>query len=1279
VSRPEDDVQFRRHAGTVLWPTTPDVLTDSTKCPACFTPLTALSCRNCGLNLAHPAAHELASLSRSASAALSERVEVIGRIRYETASGATDARPTVADVAGTAPAVDSPMPASAQVVAPRPAEPSPLATQPDNADARFASPPSSELHTPVAPRRSGVQVALLIAGVSLLSIFAIYFLVYAFINYGIVWRSVIIAAITVTAFVSASLLRRKALVASAEGLAVFAVVLIYLDAYALRANDFFGLATADAATYWGATITIASLGFILWHRVAGMRAASLACWAGLALGVGFLVWGLGDGVEPFARAFIALAAAATVGLAQALVPKPLFAGTVFTGTVERMLVLSSTSVALAAAFLWSWAVEPLSDFGGTIALTVVAVIAFAHAAVAAAAPGTTPAVRVFGYAFATVGGVAAAAAASATAVRVSAADSGFATFVPAVSAAAVAVLLEVAFHRLPAERLRRSSFYAAWGAAAVLGLAVLVPLSDAASPIAFGLLHSLTDPLAETFGSGLAAVEPTSDLAVLALASVVALAAALWLLTGALHRRGAVIAWGGSVVLVLAAAQLPVLWMSLAAWLLIAAVAYVLLVKRRDLGPTYRACLASVLVVGATLMYLLGWGSLGTWAATTLATIVVLLAARRLVRTSASRATLLGAAVLAFLIGVVAAAHHLVLPATPPTTIAVLNAASLSAIVAPLLLALSAIGYKRVVTSIDRRTIFWISGLASAAAALVTLNIVTELASYDQPVLLLPQPVSSLVASILILGTLLLWVGLSVNAGLRLERGAASIALGPAILWVVDSFARMLDLPSFAQSVVPVTAALLAAAGSITLILLRPHGTPRWAREAGIALVGVPAVAMAVATEAESGWLVLLIGAVAVLLIAVSPDGLFASSSSRRHLGWVALALATAGLWWRLSSGRVEALEPYVLPLAGALLAIAALIHRAAMKAGTPGGNKAAPVVALSGLMIAILPLAANSLTGDPIRAYTLFGVSAVLLVAGSHVIRPRARPYLDAIAAAGLAGVLVTAGGRALLAPVRDLVPDAWLAAVLAVLVVAAVGQIRQRNDSTDRRREILSQVLVGTGIVLLSGIEAQGFSDAGLGAVRAIATVALLSALHVIAFVVHSPPFTRAISYLAVVFAAAAAGMGAVTGALDPIELGTAPIAIALLATGGIRLSTEPELRSWRALAPGLVVLLVPSLLVTIGEPELWRLVGLGVVSVTVLIVGAVRRLQAPFILGLGISLIHGFATFAPQIRAVYESQEWWLWAGLAGIVLVLLAIRYEKRIQDLRNAVGRIAALR
>ena len=61
--------------------------------------------------------------------------------------------------------------------------------------------------------------------------------------------------------------------------------------------------------------------------------------------------------------------------------------------------------------------------------------------------------------------------------------------------------------------------------------------------------------------------------------------------------------------------------------------------------------------------------------------------------------------------------------------------------------------------------------------------------------------------------------------------------------------------------------------------------------------MGVIAVVASTAVRSEYTWLVLVFAGIATLLISMSKDGLFTSTSLRKHLGWVALGLATFGLW----------------------------------------------------------------------------------------------------------------------------------------------------------------------------------------------------------------------------------------------------------------------------------------------------------------------------------------------------------------------------------------------
>lgn len=209
---------------------------------------------------------ELYDRSVAAARTLDERLAIIGKMRYDAAR----AQSSVPAAEPAAPVISEPVVSIREPAAVLPA-----------ASAGAAS----------APRRSSVQVTLLIVGVSLLSVAAIFFLVYAFINFGVVWRSVIIGAITIAAIAGASLLRRRALTATAEGIAAFGVVLVYLDVWAIRANNLFGTASTDATLYWGTALLLAAVGFIVWHRMSSLRTASIVGFTTFAPAVGVLVSG----------------------------------------------------------------------------------------------------------------------------------------------------------------------------------------------------------------------------------------------------------------------------------------------------------------------------------------------------------------------------------------------------------------------------------------------------------------------------------------------------------------------------------------------------------------------------------------------------------------------------------------------------------------------------------------------------------------------------------------------------------------------------------------------------------------------------------------------------------------------------------------------------------------------------------------------------------------------------------------------------------------------------
>jgi len=169
------------------------------------------------------------------------------------------------------------------------------------------------------------------------------------------------------------------------------------------------------------------------------------------------------------------------------------------------------------------------------------------------------------------------------------------------------------------------------------------------------------------------------------------------------------------------------------------------------------------------------------------------------------------------------------------------------------------------------------------------------------------------------------------------------------------------------------------------------------------------------------------------------------------------------------------------------------------------------------------------------------------------------------------------------------------------------------------------------------------------------------------------------RVVGGISLALAAVMAIAGAVSGALDPFEWGTVILASALLVVGAVLLRRHPVAGSWPWIAPGLLVLLIPSLIATFVDPPVWRLVALGVVCVAAIVLGAVLKMQAPLLIGSIVVLIHAIRTFSPQLVAVYQLTEWWVWAVIGGAIIIFVAVTFERRVLDLKSVGGRIAALR
>jgi hypothetical protein len=1281
---------FTASAGRVLFPNSAAVLNDTTICPACFTPLASSVCGECDLDLTHPASTELAAISSSAAACLDRRVELIGQIRFETA--AASAR------------------RAAYVVTPAHPLTSPAESPAESVPAIPATPPSSHTPgTPPAPARSGrssVQILLLVTGVALLSAYGIYAVATG--QLGVIALSLVVAALTAATYVLASFLHRRGLRSTAEGIAVLAVVLTYLCALAARANNLFEFAEPTTSVFWGWTLLITSVLFVVWSRFSHLRAPGLVGFSAVGIGAGVLVNGLATGLEDLTRAYVAFLTVVVVGLVQAIAERSLLRPQLQASRVpERILVIVPAAVSSLCVFVLAFLVAPDNRFAAAVALVVLGCVALLHIGVALRASDvSSPSHRAVSIGIAITAGAGAAISFGITGFALASrlGSSAAAEFWPAVLAAVVLLGADVLRRRArrtpPKSAVRSTTLSALWSAAVTAlfcvalpaGTAmvlVLIPVTAGLEALSVALPGAVSTFGVQSYSLGTVSTANTQDYpyaAVGTFAVITALAALVWTLTGVVAARRVALGWMLGATAIVAVPLLERTWLLSAGWFAIAAASvalFIILTKKSPSPPTLsvRILALSTVLVATLLAYIVSWATPSTWWWGSLVAIALLLLARRIVAPNHGpvRAGLLGAATVVALLAVGSIGRQIGAdPSISP--LQSLDWLRFTAILATAVVIVSGAVRAGWFAASDRRTLFWV---ATPVAALTALAPVIGLPSRTTlPVL--AEPVTGLLLALALVAALLVWIGVRATAPFRIERLAASVALAPAVSWSVFQFSRLLQLPTSADVLTPITAALLVSAGALALSTRRTSSIPRWAREAGIALVALPTVLVAIASPGEFTWLVLLLGGISALLLAVSADGLLASVSPRRHLGWVALLLATAGLWWRLADSDVAALEPYVLPLSGVLLVLAFLLARSANRrtASEPG---VAPYIALAALLVAILPLGATAATGSLVRPITVGLISAALLLVGTLTTGSRVlRPYLDVAAAAGVAGVLTVSIGRAAVLTDQSSgtsgpALDAWLGAAFIVLVIAAFGLTRTRTDLPARVRVGAAQIVGAAALTLLLVVEVANFASTGLGVVRALAVLLLFCAVHVIAVAANTAPLTSRVGWLALVYAVVAAVAGLVVADIDPLEIATVPVALALLATGIIHLDRTPAARSWPTLGPGTLVLLLPSLFVTLDDRPLWRLVALGVVAVVVMIVGAVRRLQAPFLIGAAVTLIHVLGTFSSEIRAVYESAHWLLWAGIGGAILIVLAARYEQRVQNLKSIVLRVTALR
>jgi hypothetical protein len=131
--------------------------------------------------------------------------------------------------------------------------------------------------------------------------------------------------------------------------------------------------------------------------------------------------------------------------------------------------------------------------------------------------------------------------------------------------------------------------------------------------------------------------------------------------------------------------------------------------------------------------------------------------------------------------------------------------------------------------------------------------------------------------------------------------------------------------------------------------------------------------------------------------------------------------------------------------------------------------------------------------------------------------------------------------------------------------------------------------------------------------------------------------------------------------------VEAYTVPFAVAALAGGVLELRRRPGLTSWQAYGLALAAMFLPSFAVIVsgGDPPLRRL-GLGLAALVVVIAGAVRRRQAPVVVGGTVLALLAVR----ELIDLWELLPRWLPLAVAGLILLILGATYEQRRRDVRR---------
>jgi hypothetical protein len=382
----------------------------------------------------------------------------------------------------------------------------------------------------------------------------------------------------------------------------------------------------------------------------------------------------------------------------------------------------------------------------------------------------------------------------------------------------------------------------------------------------------------------------------------------------------------------------------------------------------------------------------------------------------------------------------------------------------------------------------------------------------------------------------------------------------------------------------------------------------------------------------------LLVASVAALALAAT------LALPRKRGAWPASAAAVA------VAGLVT-LGLYPVPLwvvLGALALVAAGLFGLALRTVRTTASLAASGAAALGILVVVVAL--------PSAVLTTSVLALIVTALGLTLVRGRF-PLAAETAGLGLPpalGGLIWSG-----AEVAGV--DPAVRAVPIMIVVGLVALVRARPEVE------IAAAATGLAAAMWSITFAQDVS------VSLAVHLTLAGVLVTTSSIVH--PSRRLLAWPGGVLLAAATWVRlADLGVVAP-EAYTLPSAVALLLVGLSRIHAAAESPTVPALAPGLVLATVPSLLWVLTEPVSLRATLLGIGCLAMLLIGVQLRWHAPVVVG---ALVGGIVVLRELAPYALQTPQWVV-IGLAGTVLIVCGVTWESRMRDLQHAAAYLGRLR